>query len=78
MNDQRPPPPASPAWAAIGLAIALTAPSGARAQSVSLSGLTGPPVVVDAEAIRAMPHRTVTASILADTVDGGPRARPAA
>jgi hypothetical protein len=64
-----------PRSAAAAIALAVT-PAFADAQSLSLSGLTGPPVVVTADAIRAMPHRTVSAAMhgLSGTYSGVPLA----
>ena len=63
MHVHRARPPVRHVRAAAAFLLAAIVPSTAGAQSLSLSGLAGPSVVVDAEAIRAMPHRTVTAAI---------------
>jgi hypothetical protein len=56
-------PAARPVLGVAALVFAALAPTAAPAQSVRLSGLTGPPVTLDAETIAAMPHRTVKAAI---------------
>jgi len=62
MHVHRAAPPVRRAGAVVAFALVIV-PAVAGAQSLSLSGLTGPPAVVDAAAIRAMPHGTVNAAI---------------
>jgi DMSO/TMAO reductase YedYZ molybdopterin-dependent catalytic subunit len=63
MHVHRAGPPNRRAWATAAFVLAAIVPVAAGAQSLRVSGLTGPPVVFDGEAIKAMPHRTVTAAI---------------
>jgi len=63
MHVHRVPPSDRRAWVTVAFVFVAIVPAASVAQSVSLSGLTGPTVTVDATAIKAMPHRTITAAI---------------
>ena len=55
--------PPSHIRAVVGLVGCLFAPTIASAQSVVLRGLSGPAKIVGADELKAMPHRTVTATV---------------